>query len=147
MLRLLSFWKKPGIIPDLRLTLMATKNENENGPNSFFSFILFYFIGTRFVHFCIEKSARAFRNKITTRFGTQIRLHQRYNKISHATQLSLHLANNAARTQIHDDLYQQCGDYRKGYGRIHVDNLLKIRGRTLVVWSEVLEMLEDKEDS
>ena len=66
---------------------------------------------------------------------------------SHALQLLLHLANEAARTQIHNDLYQECGGYRQGYGRIEVHSfLLKRRERTLAARSAVLEMLEDKED-
>ena len=35
-------------------------------------------------------------------------------------QLLLHLANKAARTQIHNDLCQECGGCRQGYGRIEV---------------------------
>ena len=69
-------------------------------------------------------------------------------RISHAAQLLLHLANDAARTQIHNDLCQECGGYRQGYaGRIEVHSfLLKIRERTLAARSAVLEMLEVKED-
>ena len=64
-------------------------------------------------------------------------------------QLLLHLANNTARTQIHssNDLCQECGGYRQGYGRIKVHSfLLKRRERTLAARSAVLEMLEVKED-
>ena len=62
-------------------------------------------------------------------------------------QLLLHLANEAARTQIHNDLCQECGNYRQGYGRIEVHSyLLKRRERTLAARSAVLEMLEVKED-
>ena len=62
-------------------------------------------------------------------------------------QLLLHLANEAARTQIHNDLCQECGGYRQGYGRIEVHSfLLKRRERTLAARSAVLEMLEVKED-
>ena len=62
-------------------------------------------------------------------------------------QLLLHLANDAARTQIHYDLCQKCGGYRQGYGRIEVHSfLLKRRERTLTARSAVLEMLEVKED-
>ena len=62
-------------------------------------------------------------------------------------QLLLHLANDAART-IHNYLCQECGSYRQGYdGRIEVHIfLLKRRERTLEARSEVLEMLEAKED-
>ena len=62
-------------------------------------------------------------------------------------QLLLHLANDAARTQIHNDLCQKCGGYRQGYGRIEVHSfLLRRRERTLAARSAVLEMLEVKED-
>ena len=62
-------------------------------------------------------------------------------------QLLLHLANEAARTQIHNDLCQECGGYRQGYGRIEVHSfLLTRRERTLAARSAVLEMLEVKED-
>ena len=58
-------------------------------------------------------------------------------------QLLLHLANEAARTQKHDDLCQECGGCRQGYGRIEVHSfLLKRRERTLAARSAVLEMLE-----
>ena len=68
-------------------------------------------------------------------------------RISHAVQLLLHLANDAARTQIHNDLCQECGGYRQGYGRTEVHSfLLKRRERTLAARSAVLEMLEVKED-
>ena len=65
-------------------------------------------------------------------------------RISHAVQLLLHLANDAAsRTQIHNDLCQEYGGYRQGYGRIEVHCfLLKRRERTLAARSAVLEMLE-----
>ena len=36
-------------------------------------------------------------------------------RISHAVQLLIHLANDAARTQIHNDLCLECGGYRQGY--------------------------------
>ena len=62
-------------------------------------------------------------------------------------QLLLHLANDAARTQIHNDLCQECGGYRQGYGQIEVYKfLLKKRERMLAARSAVLEMLEVKED-
>ena len=68
-------------------------------------------------------------------------------RISHAVQLILHLANEAARTQIHNDLCQECGGYRQGYGRIEAHRfLLKRKERTLAARSAVLEMLEVKED-
>ena len=71
---------------------------------------------------------------------------QNCKRISHAAQLLLYLANNTARTQIHDYLCQECGGYRQGYGRIEVHSfLLKIRERTLAARSEVLEMLEVKD--
>ena len=54
---------------------------------------------------------------------------------------------NAARTQIPINLCQECGDHRRGYGRIEVHSLLrKRRERTLEASSEVLEVLEVKED-
>ena len=69
-----------------------------------------------------------------------------YKRISHAAQLLLHLANNAARSQIHNYLCQECGGYRRGYGRIEVHSfLLKRRERTLAARSEVLEMLGVKD--
>ena len=58
----------------------------------------------------------------------------------------LHLANNTARTQVHNYLCQECGGYRQGYGRIEVHSfLLKRRESTLAARSEVLEMLEVKD--
>ena len=54
-------------------------------------------------------------------------------------QLLLHLANDAARTQIRNDLCQECGSYRQGYGRIEVHSVLLKR-------KERIEMLEVKED-
>ena len=69
-------------------------------------------------------------------------------RVSHAVQLLLHLANDAAsRTQIRNDLCQEYGGYRQGYGRIETHSfLLKRRERTLAARSAVLEMLEVKED-
>ena len=69
-------------------------------------------------------------------------------QISHAVQLLLHLANDAAsRTQIYNDLCQEYGGYREGHGRIEVHSfLLKGREGTLAARSAVLEMLEVKED-
>ena len=62
-------------------------------------------------------------------------------------QLLLNLANNAARTQIHHYLCQECGGYRQGYGRIEVHSfLLNRREIILEARSEVLEMLELKND-
>ena len=62
-------------------------------------------------------------------------------------QLLLHLANKVARTQIYNYLCQECGGYRQGYGRIEVHSFLsKRKERTLEARSEVLEMLEVKED-
>ena len=72
---------------------------------------------------------------------------QNCKRISHAAQLLLHLANNTARTQLHNYLCQECGGYRQGYGRIEVHSVsLKRRESTLAARSEVLEMLEVKED-
>ena len=63
-------------------------------------------------------------------------------------QLFLYLANDAGRTQIHNYLCQECGGYRQGYGRIEIHSfLLKRRGRALKARSEVIEMLEVKEDT
>ena len=71
---------------------------------------------------------------------------QNCKRISHAAQLLLHLANNTARTLIHDYICQECGGYRQGFGRIEVHCLLlKRRERTLAARSEVLEMLEVKD--
>ena len=71
---------------------------------------------------------------------------QNCKQISHAAQLLLHLANNTARTQIHNYLCQECGGYRQGYGRIKVHSfLLKRRESTLAARSEVLELLEFKD--
>ena len=68
-------------------------------------------------------------------------------RVLHAVQLLLHLANDAARTQIHNNLCQEYGGYRQGYGRIEVHSFLpKRRERTLAARSAVLEMLEVKED-
>ena len=62
-------------------------------------------------------------------------------------QLVLYLANDAARTQIYNCLYQECGGYHQGYGRIVVHSfLLKRREKTLEARSEVLEMLEVEEN-
>ena len=70
---------------------------------------------------------------------------QNCKRISHAAQLLLHLANNTARTQIHNYLCQECGGYRQGYGRIEAHSfLLKRREGTLAARSELLEMLEVK---
>ena len=56
---------------------MGTKNVNENGPNPFLLF-LFNSTGTRFVQIHLEKSTRAFRNKIINGCGARNYLHQRY---------------------------------------------------------------------
>ena len=62
-------------------------------------------------------------------------------------QLLLHLASDAARTQIHHYLCQECGGYRQRYGQIEIHSfLLKKRERTLEARSEMLEMFEVKED-
>ena len=45
---------------------------------------------------------------------------QNCKRISHAVQLLLYLANDAARTQIHNYPCQEYGGYRQGYGRIEV---------------------------
>ena len=55
---------------------MGTKNENENDPDPFFLMFLFFSIFGNKIR--AEKYVRAFRNKITNRFGAQIRLHQRF---------------------------------------------------------------------
>ena len=71
---------------------------------------------------------------------------QNCKRISHAVQLLLHLANNA--TIYRTYLFQECGGYRQGYGRVEVHSfLLKRRERTLEARSEVLEILEVKGDS
>ena len=71
---------------------------------------------------------------------------QNCKRTSHAAQLLLHLANNAARTQIHNYLCQECGGYRQRYGRIEFHSfLLKRRERTLAARSEVLEILGVKD--
>ena len=69
-------------------------------------------------------------------------------RISHAVQLLLHLANDAAMIELKYVMTcQECGGYRQGYGRIEVHSfLLKRRERTLAARSAVLEMLEVKED-
>ena len=70
---------------------------------------------------------------------------QNCKRISHAAQLLLHLANNTARTQIHNFLCQECGGCRQGYGRTEVHSfLLQIREGTLAARSQVLKMLEVK---
>ena len=72
---------------------------------------------------------------------------QNCKRISHAALLLIHLANNTARTQLHNYLCQECGGYRQGYGRIEVHSVLvKRRESTLAARFEVLEMLEVKED-
>ena len=72
---------------------------------------------------------------------------QNCKRTSHAAKLLLHLANNTTRTQIHNNLCQECGGYRQGYNRIEVHSfLLKRRESTLAARSEVLEMLEVKDD-
>ena len=49
--------------------------------------------------------------------------------------------------KVHSYLCQECGGYRQGYGRIEVHSFLfKRRGRTLEARSEVLQILEVKED-
>ena len=126
---------------------MEMKNVTENGPNPFFLF-LFNLMGTRFVQVHLEKSTRAFRNKITNGCGAQNCLHQQYKLQTDFTRgtMLLHLANNAVRTQIHNGLFQKQGSYRQGYGRSEVDSLLRRSRKTLATQSEVLEMLEDKKD-
>ena len=47
---------------------------------------------------------------------------------------------------MHNNLCQECGGHRRGYGRIEVHSfLLKRRERTLAARSDVLEMLEVKD--
>ena len=65
---------------------------------------------------------------------------QNCKRISHAAQLLLHLANNTARTQIHNYPCVECGGYRQGYyGRIEtiVFYLREERGR----WRQGLRCL------
>ena len=69
---------------------------------------------------------------------------QNCKRISYAAQQLLHSANNAARTQIHSYLCQECGGYRRGM--VELFFLLKRRERTLAARSEVLEMLDVMED-
>ena len=38
--------------------------------------------------------------------------------------ITINLANDAARTQIHNYLCQECGGCRQGYGQIEVDSFL-----------------------
>ena len=84
----------------------------------------------------------------TWNYSIRIVSDQRSKRISHASQLLLHLANNAVRTQIHNYLCQECGGFCQGYGRIKVHScLLKRRERTLAARSEVLEMLGVKNGS
>ena len=65
-------------------------------------------------------------------------------RLQTAAQPLLHLANNTAKTQIHNYLCQECGGYCQGYGQIEVHSfLLKRRESTLAARSEVLEMLDD----
>ena len=112
-------------------------------------FFVFFFnyMGTRMVQIRIAKSVWTFRNKTTNGFGAQIRLHPAIQnckqRVTHAAQLLLHLANNTARTQIHNYLCQKCGGYGQGYGRIEVHSfLLKRRESMLAATSEVLDMLK-----
>ena len=129
---------------------MHTKNLYENGPNPFF---LFFFksygyengpdsYGQIRLSFSLQGYKRIW---CPNPFAPVIRICKR---ISHAVQLLLHLANDAAsRTQLHNDLCQEYGGYRQGYGRIEVHSfLLKRRERTLAARSAVPEMLEVKED-
>ena len=134
----------------LRPTLMGTKNLYKNGPNPFF-FVFFQSYGNK-------NSPNSYNSQIRLSVSLQDYKQiwcpdssapaiQNCERISHAAQLLLRLANDAARTQIHNYLYQECGGYRQEYGRIGVHSfLLKGRERTLAARSEVLEMLEVKED-
>ena len=108
-------------------------------------------MGTRMVQIRIAEFVWAFRNKTSNVFGAQIRLHQRYKtanefRISHAAQLLLHLANNIARTQIHNYLCQECGGYRQGYMVELRSIVFYSREERVGAKSEVLEMLEVKDD-
>ena len=60
-------------------------------------------------------------------------------RISHAAQLLLHLANNTARTQIHNYLCQECGGYRQGYGQIEAHNFFSREERAR--WRQGLRCL------
>ena len=107
---------------------------NENGPDSYSQIHLSV---SQQVHkriWCPDSFARPIQN---------------CKRISHAAKLLLpNLASNPARTQIHSYLCQECGGCRQGYGRIEVNSfLLKRRERTLAARSEVLDMLEIKEDT
>ena len=67
------------------------------------------------VHIRIAKSICAFRNKITNGSDSFAPAIQNCKRISHAAQLLLYLANNAARAHIHNNyLCQECGGYRQG---------------------------------
>ena len=104
---------------------------NEHGPNAFFCFFI-NLMGTSFVQICIKSNTRVHfvtnykRIWCPNPFAPAIKFCK---EISHAAQLLLHYANNAARTQIHYYyICQRCGSYRQGYGRIDVDSLLKRGG-------------------
>ena len=58
-------------------------------------------------------------------------------------QLLLHLVNDAARTQTHNYICQECGGYRQGYGRLEVHSFLLKRRKRMEARSEVLEVKED----
>ena len=122
---------------------MGTKNLYENGPNPFF---FFQSHGNEngpdsYSQIRLSVSLQDYKRIwFPDSFAPAI---QNCKRISHAAQLLLHLANNTARTQIHNYLCQECGGYRQGYGRIEVHSfLLKRRERTLAARSEVLEMLK-----
>ena len=106
---------------------------NENGPDSYSQIRLSVSLQDYKRIWCPDSFAPAIQKNC--------------NRISHAVQLLLNLASDAARTQIHNYLCQECGGYRQGYGRIEVHSiLLNRRERTLEARSEVLEMLEVKKD-
>ena len=138
-----------GIGHRVRPTLMGTKNLYENGPNPFFVFCFFQSYGNENGPDSYSQIRLSVSEQDCKRiwcpdsFAPAI---QNCKRISHAAQLLLHLANNTARTLIHDYICQECGGYRQGFGRIEVHCLLlKRRERTLAARSEVLEMLEVKD--
>ena len=89
---------------------MHTKNLYENGPNPFFSDFFFsdFFnlIGTRMSRFVWPNPFELFVTGLQTDLVPKSVCSSDTicKRISHAVQLLLHLANDAARTQIHNDL-------------------------------------------
>ena len=125
---------------------MGTKNVYENGPDPFFCFfsILWEREWSRFVW---PNPFERFVTRLYKRiwcpdsFAPAI---QNCKRISHAAQLLLRLANNTARTQIHNYLCQEMR--RLCIAKLEVHSfLLKRREGTLAARSEVLELLEVKD--